>query len=353
MREIAVALLLAWSSAAAAEPREPAQNANCTTAIATAERSSDIPAGLLAAIARVESGRPDPAGGAAEPWPWTIDAGGEGRFFATKAEAIAATTALQQEDVASIDVGCLQVNLVYHPAAFASLEEAFDPLANAFYAARFLRELFSQTGDWPAAVAAYHSQTYEIGAAYKGKVLAVWASPEQIGPPSDSPPRGTKASFTGSEALSFRSWPDVFRPSTWIPGSPPGLTVTARSELNPGAGMTMGRARTNSSAKRSDLADWVGAGLRDRDRWSAALESKSAPQRPITPSSPPPWVERVMAAVGGCAIPARTPSPSRAVPAEVAAVWKASAGNCPASPFAKPAALRHLLAGAWSNQIGR
>src|SRR5271167_4797604 len=159
MREIAVALLLAWSSAAAAEPPEPAQNADCSAAIATAERSGDIPSGLLAAIAHVESGRPDPAGGAVQPWPWTIDVGGDGRFFATKSEAVAATRELRAQGVASIDVGCLQINLAYHPAAFASLDEAFDPVANSLYAARFLRLLFSQTGDWPAAVAAYHSQT--------------------------------------------------------------------------------------------------------------------------------------------------------------------------------------------------
>ena len=153
MREIAVALLLVWSSAAAAEPPEPAEKSDCSAAIATAERSGDIPAGLLAAIAHVESGRPDRAGGAVQPWPWTIDVGGNGRFLASKAEAIAATAALQEQGIASIDVGCLQVNLAYHPAAFASLEEAFDPLANSLYAARFLRRLFTQTGDWPAAVA--------------------------------------------------------------------------------------------------------------------------------------------------------------------------------------------------------
>jgi soluble lytic murein transglycosylase-like protein len=57
------------------------------------------------------------------------------------------------------------------------LEDAFDPLANALYAARFLRVLLSHIGEWPAAVAAYHSQTREGGAAYQGKVLAIWTPP--------------------------------------------------------------------------------------------------------------------------------------------------------------------------------
>jgi hypothetical protein len=189
MREITFALLLAWSSAAmAAEPPGPRENADCTVAIAMAERSGDIPAGLLAAIGRVESGRPDPISGAVLPWPWTIDIGGASHFFATRAEAVAATRELQVRGVASVDVGCMQVNLAYHPDAFATLEEAFDPLTNALYAARFLRVLFRQTGDWPAAVAAYHSQTRAIGAAYQGKVLAVW-TPPGLGAPAGSDSR--------------------------------------------------------------------------------------------------------------------------------------------------------------------
>jgi hypothetical protein len=284
MRKIAVALLLAWSSAAA-EPPEPAEHADCAAAIATAERSGDIPVGLLAAIGQVESGRLGLAGGAAKPWPWTIDVGGNGRFFATKAEAIAATVALQKEGIASIDVGCLQVNLAYHPAAFAGLEEAFDPLANSLYAARFLRLLFSQTGDWPAAVAAYHSQTHDIGAAYQEKVLAIW-------PPTSS----ATAPSAASRPLGF------------------------------------------------DPANWIGAGSRGANRWSDAVDGKFVTWRPTTLSTPSPPIERVIAAIASCAMPTETRSP-RSAPAEVASAWKGSGGSCPASPFAKPAALRQLLVG--------
>ncbi len=35
----------------------------------------------------------------------------------------------------------MQVNLGYHPEAFASLEAAFDPRRNVAYATRFLLEL--------------------------------------------------------------------------------------------------------------------------------------------------------------------------------------------------------------------
>jgi hypothetical protein len=74
--------------------------------------------------------------------------------------------------MASVDVGCFQINLLQHPAAFASLEEAFDPSANAAYAARFLLSLRDRTGSWENAIAAYHSATPELGNAYRDNVLA-------------------------------------------------------------------------------------------------------------------------------------------------------------------------------------
>jgi hypothetical protein len=76
--------------------------------------------------------------------------------------------------VTSIDVGCMQVNLMYHPSAFASLEQAFDPSSNALYAARFLNRLFAQTNDWEQAAAMYHSATPELGEDYRQRVLAFW-----------------------------------------------------------------------------------------------------------------------------------------------------------------------------------
>ncbi len=75
-----------------------------------------------------------------------MDAEGQGTFYDTKPQAIAAVRALQAGGVHSIDVGCMQVNLKHHPTAFGSLEQAFDPSANADYAAQFLVELHGQTG---------------------------------------------------------------------------------------------------------------------------------------------------------------------------------------------------------------
>ena len=143
-----------------------------------AERSSHVPDRLLDAIAVVESGRRDPVSGAVYPWPWTINAEGVGHFYESKAEAIQAVQDFQAHGVRSMDVGCMQVNLQYHPDAFANLDQAFDPVANAAYAARFLQTLFAQTNAWPLAAAAYHSLTPDIGADYARKVLAAWGVPQ-------------------------------------------------------------------------------------------------------------------------------------------------------------------------------
>lgn len=152
-------------------------SAPCDSAITTAEESFRLPPHLLQAIARVESGRPDPSAGRLQPWPWTINANGEGAFFATKAQAIAEVRTLQASGVRSIDVGCLQVNLMFHPAAFASLNQAFDPRVNALYAARFLNALHAGSHDWLAAIGAYHSQTQALGTDYRRRVLALWHDP--------------------------------------------------------------------------------------------------------------------------------------------------------------------------------
>jgi hypothetical protein len=159
----------------------------CRHAIESASLAHALPQGLLAAIGRVESGRHDPVDGAQHPWPWTVDAEGQGSFYDTQAQALAAVRALQARGVRSIDVGCMQVNLLQHPNAFASLEQAFDPQANAEYAARFLTELHSQTSAWPTAAAHYHSATPELGAEYERKVMAIWPE-EQMRPEEQMTP---------------------------------------------------------------------------------------------------------------------------------------------------------------------
>ncbi len=180
-----VFILCAWPGRAA-WVTEPSPSQLCRLAIASAERSSGVPDRLMRAIGIVESGRRDDAG-AMGAWPWTINAEGVGYYYATKAEAIASVNAFRARGVRSIDVGCMQVNLFHHGDAFNSLEEAFDPGANARYAARFLLKLFAQTGSWPGATAGYHSLTPEVGEPYARKVLALWQAPDASPQPGSAP----------------------------------------------------------------------------------------------------------------------------------------------------------------------
>lgn len=147
---------------------------SCREAAAAAERKYRIPAGLLNAIALVESGRSVPGKSARTAWPWTIHAEGKGRWLDTRDEAVAMVKRLKAKGVKNIDVGCMQVNQMYHPDAFDSLEAAFTPAMNADYAARFLSELFQETKSWTKAAAYYHSRTPEHSERYKKLVLAAW-----------------------------------------------------------------------------------------------------------------------------------------------------------------------------------
>lgn len=192
------------SSHATTAPASPALT--CAAAIAATERGLSIARGLLPAIGIVESGH---GGG---PWPWTIDVGGEDHFYATKAEAVAAVQALQAHGVRSIDVGCVQVNLMHHPSAFASLDEAFDPAANVAYGGRFLRALYAELGNWPDAAAAYHSRTPQEAWPYLQRVLALWPAGRTLGGLVAKTPAGgglaaklVKATNTNADV--YGAWP--------------------------------------------------------------------------------------------------------------------------------------------------
>ena len=191
MRTLGLALLLALAALAPARAEEPAggpppvasptswdekQAAACNAAIVSAEAKYAIPHGLLHSIAMVESGRPITSMQDIKPWPWTINADGDGYFLQSKAAALVWLQQAFTRGVRFTDVGCMQVNLQYHPQAFASLDEAFDPVANADYGARFLKQLHDQAGgDWNVAVGWYHSQTPDLAADYRSKVAAVGA----------------------------------------------------------------------------------------------------------------------------------------------------------------------------------
>ena len=157
-------------------PVAAAPETACRTAVAAAARSAGVPVTLALGIAQVESGRRQ-ADGTVAPWPWSINVEGIDHVYDSKAAVIAAVRSFQAAGARSIDVGCMQVNLMYHPDAFSDLDDGFDPARNAAYAMRFLKQLFATTQNWPAAAARYHSATPELGAGYLRLVEAAMAQP--------------------------------------------------------------------------------------------------------------------------------------------------------------------------------
>lgn len=151
------------------DPREA-----CDRAAARAEAKWRIPAGLLSAIGAVESGRRDLGVAGRVAWPWTMNIAGAGVRQINKESAVATVRSFQIGGFQVIDVGCFQVDLFYHPEAFGTLEQAFDPEANADAAARILTGLHDRTGSWDRATAAYHSASPAEGARYLAAVRFVW-----------------------------------------------------------------------------------------------------------------------------------------------------------------------------------
>lgn len=146
----------------------------CENYIQMQERILGIPSHLLRAIALMESGRRDASSNQHTPWPWTIHVNGKGYYLNSKRAAIEAVRKFRKQGFKNIDVGCMQINLYHHPHAFQSLEEAFDPQLNIAYAAKYLKKLRNQYGNWKKAVEHYHSATPIYGHPYRQRVLTSW-----------------------------------------------------------------------------------------------------------------------------------------------------------------------------------
>jgi len=158
----------------AQENADVAPDLQCLRFLQSYERNMRIPQGLLTAISYVEAGRPSGDNGQLTAWPWTINVNGQGRFFDTKEAAVEETRKLLDAGQRSIDVGCMQINLRYHPNAFRSIEDAFDPALNVAYGAQFLNSLHDLQGSWAKAVERYHSSDDGRREEYREKVLAFW-----------------------------------------------------------------------------------------------------------------------------------------------------------------------------------
>lgn len=143
----------------------------CDRAARQAADALSVPLDVLLAITRTETGRTGDIG--LTPWPWTVNMEGEGHWFEGRDEALAFVFKHFKRGARSFDVGCFQLNFKWHGAAFRSIEDMFDPYANAAYAAKFLAELHAELGDWSAAAGAYHSRTPSVARLYTSRFTEI------------------------------------------------------------------------------------------------------------------------------------------------------------------------------------
>ncbi len=172
---LALALAAQSQAARASDAADPeAQTALCDRAILTGATRAGIPTPVLNAVSLTETGRP--RGGRLRPWPWAINREGQGYWFATREQALAFARQSLAEGRTSFDVGCFQINYRWHGRNFPSLEAMFDQETGADYAARFLRDLHGELGDWSRAAGAYHSRTAQYAEIYRARFDRILAS---------------------------------------------------------------------------------------------------------------------------------------------------------------------------------
>lgn len=149
----------------ASAPLNPKLTALCYQAIAQQSSEKNVPSDVMLAISLTETGRK--LDGRVQPWPWTVNMEGKGVWFPDKASALAYVRKHFERGARSFDVGCFQINYKWHHQHFASIEDMFEPQVNAAYAARFLSDLFRETGSWSLAAGAYHSRTPKYANRYR------------------------------------------------------------------------------------------------------------------------------------------------------------------------------------------
>ena len=150
-----------------AAPLAEDASAICIQAAQAASQTEGVPLSVLLAIALNESGRR--RGGAFRPWPWTVNMEGAGHWFDNSDQALAYAEQEFARGATSFDIGCFQINYRWHGQHFTSIRAMFDPMANATYAARYLRELYAEQGSWEKAAGAYHSRTPEFADGYAAR----------------------------------------------------------------------------------------------------------------------------------------------------------------------------------------
>lgn len=255
-------LCLIWAQNVLASPNQALEKEakTCDSAIQLQELRLRIPTGLLSAISRAESGRWNASDAAIVAWPWTVTTGGKGHFLPNRADAVAYVKSLQADGVENIDIGCMQINLKYHPDAFVSIEHGFDPHANAAYAAEFLSERFKVSKSWIRAAGDYHSTTPDLNRAYRNKVTRLWKDTAQQAPKSSTFVAGTPTHLVPIDVDRTKRFNLAFRARSTNSGiAKPGQAIANRANaLKPGAHLGKEQLSADSFAakRQSQIMAW-------------------------------------------------------------------------------------------------
>lgn len=167
-RVIPAMLALLVAGPLVGSPDEAAASAVlCDVAARHASDRTGVPLSVLRALSLTETGRR--RNDRSEPWPWTVNMEGKGLWFASRAAALTYVREEYARGARSFDIGCFQINYRWHHAGFATLDDMIEPRKNALYAARFLHDLYRETGDWSRAAGAYHSRTPDLARRYSAR----------------------------------------------------------------------------------------------------------------------------------------------------------------------------------------
>ena len=181
---LGLGLLLPWASQSATiipRHQEPNYQSVCEAHARNLENLFDLPKGLLTAISRVETGRPN-AKGIRLGWPWAINDNGKGLFFDGKDDMLAYARAQLDQGNDRFDIGCMQISAYWHRDQFTDLDDMADPSSNIAYAAAFLSDLRDQHGSIDDAIRHYHNADFNQSTPYLARVYDAW---EQVASDTD------------------------------------------------------------------------------------------------------------------------------------------------------------------------
>jgi len=150
-RQTATAALAVFISSVCSLSSAAAAPNPCETEILRASAQYGVPIGILYSVGLTETGKK----GTLQPYALNVE--GRAYFPETQAAALRIFDRSKAEGARLIDVGCMQINQLYHGSHFASVAQMFDPRINVDYAAQFLADLKRKHVSWSMAVARYHA----------------------------------------------------------------------------------------------------------------------------------------------------------------------------------------------------